>query len=458
MRAGAGRGRPTTIDHAREETAFERTVRTYPVAILFGGCALLVTAYAWALGYRTVLAAGLVALVAALLLSAMLDPVLVIWLRWRSVLGDADLVANATGIPDVHAVWPTTDGVKVRFSGLAVAPSDVFAAEEAIAAGFGYSAAVIEERRGLVRTTRRRYVMTLTRKDGLVEAFDLGDEMRNRFTINGSRIVMGRDKSMGWVEWDPLGTPGHVAVAGATRSGKSVLTYGMLAQLAPMRDVVVVGVDPTGILAKPWGADWWASGTADMTRAADLLEREVAEMDSRNGELANLGVDKIGSVSPEVPLRVIVFEEFAGIVKAAEMQDRKVRQRIELALARLVAEGAKAAIRVILLTQRASAKVVDTDARSNFAVRITLRVEDGESVRMLHPDLDQSWVDAVKKYTNGVGIVDIPGFPTRKFRAVYIGPREYEKYLVAVGVGRDLAFARGGVLDRYKSEQGGVGA
>lgn len=65
----------------------------------------------------------------------------------------------------------------------------------------------------------------------------------------------------------------------------------------------------------------------------------------------------------------------------------------------------------------ASARIVDTDTRGNFAVRISFRVEATESLNMLHDDLGPEWVTEIKGYKNGVGVCQLPGDPIRKFRA-----------------------------------------
>lgn len=444
-----------SVDQAQEETVAQRTLRTYPLAILGSALAALWCLYCWVLGDLLGMCMSLLAFAVLLVVASYLDPLLQIALRWQSVARDQGLVASFTGVPDLH--WWTlrrsTVGLRFRISGLAFESSDVIAVEDRIAKGFGYASGLVEECAGTIRKSRRGYQVSLSRFDGLLEAYALPDRQVG-YSVNDTPLVIGRGKNMQVIEWNLMETAGHLALQGETRSGKSVLTYSLLAQLAPMVDVVVRGVDPTGILAKPWKQGRWVTGTRDMTLVAEMLEEEVEEMDRRNAELAVRGWDKITQVSAVEPLRVIILEEYAAIMKTAAAEDtrearkpaEKVKPRIESAMARLVAEGAKAGIRVFLLTQRASSNVIDTDARGNFAIRITLRVGNGEAIKMLHDGLDESWVTAIRQYKNGVGIVDLPGEKIQKFRAVYIGASEYDRYLVAVGVGQDLALARGGVL------------
>lgn len=79
-------------------------------------------------------------------------------------------------------------------------------------------------------------------------------------------VVVGRAENSGTVALDPLGCL-HMAVQGATRSGKSVLCYGYLSALANRPDVLVCGIDPTGILLTPFakgrGGKWIATSAKD---------------------------------------------------------------------------------------------------------------------------------------------------------------------------------------------------
>ncbi|MGL4173814.1 MAG: hypothetical protein ACRCTR_07060 [Actinomycetota bacterium] len=68
-----------------------------------------------------------------------------------------------------------------------------------------------------------------------------------------SRVVrLGRAEDGTDVVVDPC-DPWHAAFQGATRSGKSALTYTLLAGVAHHADVLVCGVDPSGVLLAPLG-------------------------------------------------------------------------------------------------------------------------------------------------------------------------------------------------------------
>jgi DNA segregation ATPase FtsK/SpoIIIE-like protein len=232
----------------------------------------------------------------------------------------------------------------------------------------------------------------------------------------------------------------HTAIQGQTRSGKSVLTYNILSKLAAMPSVTVVGCDPTGILLHPFEEapmpHLRALGTGDMSAHKKVLAALLVEMDRRIELLRSQDLDKLEEFTPELPLLVVVLEEFPGIMGAATGDDAvtgaKAAERlapfIQVAVGRLVRESAKVGIRVILLAQRMSSQAVDTDARSQFGCRISLRLDNADAVKMLHdsvtPDLLAQW----PTFAPGVGVYELPG-QRQKFRADRI---DYPTYIKCV--------------------------
>lgn len=241
-------------------------------------------------------------------------------------------------------------------------------------------------------------------------------------------IILGCDESGSPVIYDPR-DPVHVAFQGMTRSGKSVLTYVLLAGLAMRSDVVVTGCDPSGVLLRPWkegrGGEWIALGTRDMERHALVLERLVAEMDKRIEWLAGSGVDKFETFDADLPVLVVILEEWPGLLSAAKATDSDLCKRIERAHGRLVKEGLKVGVRLVTLAQRMSARAMDTDDRSNYGLRATLRVDNGDSLRMLHDGSATPPFDEVRAWPAGVGIVEQPGRPLMRWRVFLLDYRGY---------------------------------
>lgn len=238
--------------------------------------------------------------------------------------------------------------------------------------------------------------------------------------------------------------PWHMAIQGATRSGKSALCYGLLGGLASRSDVLVCGLDPSGILLAPFapgrGREWIATGTADMSAHAHALAGVVAEMDRRIRSLASQGRDKIEDFTPGLPVLLVVLEEYPGLLSAARSDDEangrgtgeKIAPRIERSVGRLTKEGAKVGVVLLVLAQRMSAKAIDTDDRSNFGLRVTLRVDNGDAVSMLHDGVDRALIEQVRQFPPGMGLIEAPGRPLSRWRSDFT---TYEEYLSRVREG-----------------------
>lgn len=272
-------------------------------------------------------------------------------------------------------------------------------------------------------------------------------EVLRHLLVGGPPVILGRGEDGTDVLVD-VADPWHVAIQGATRSGKSALSYTLLGALAHRADVLVCGVDPSGILLGPWlhgrGAGWIATGTADMQGAVDALAGVVAEMDQRIAYLARTGLDVLSTPDATCPLLLVVLEEYPGALSAARSQDeaegrpvgQRTAPRIERAVGRLVKEGAKVGVRVVLLAQRMSARAVDTDDRSNFGVRVSLRVDNGDALAMLHDGpTAREHVEAVRRFAPGVGLVEGPDRPLMRWRADLT---EYADYRSRVAFGIDV--------------------
>lgn len=224
----------------------------------------------------------------------------------------------------------------------------------------------------------------------------------------------------------------HAIVQGVTRSGKSVWTYGLLAQLAPVEHVLVAGVDPTGLLWRPFAgsrhAKWQTSGLRDLEAHTDLLGRLVDEMDQRITDLP-AHRDTL-DVHAACPLLVVVLEEYPGLLRAVDAEDPKRGKRVRALVSRLLAEGAKVGIRLVILAQRAEAAVVGAFERAMCSLRISFRTDNRASVELLHPGALPELADAHTIAGPGIALVSAPGRPLARMRGPWLG--DYGHYAAAV--------------------------
>lgn len=251
-------------------------------------------------------------------------------------------------------------------------------------------------------------------------------------------IRIGRRKDGSGDIWVDLADAAHWLMQGITRSGKSALTYAILSQCVQMPHVKIVGVDPTAILLGPHRDQTMVhTGTGDMENAARVLDSVVGEMTRRIQMLVRHGLDKMVAFNEEWPLLLVVLEEWPGVLAAAQAEDeamgRKkaeaVAPRLQVAVRRLVQEGAKVGMRNQMMAQRADASVVGGAERSNYGYRITLRVDNGDAVRMLHPNASPEIIEQLEIASPGHGVIAIPGQPLTPFVADFC---DYETYRWAV--------------------------
>jgi S-DNA-T family DNA segregation ATPase FtsK/SpoIIIE len=238
-----------------------------------------------------------------------------------------------------------------------------------------------------------------------------------------------------------FGSPWHLAIQGQTRSGKSVLTYGLLGSLSKYPECRVIGSDKSGILLAPQfhlGKEpLVALGFENMKKHVEILEDIVKEMARRTSLLWPQRLDKLDDFTTDLPLLVVAIEEYPGLIESLDDEDskaprgqaEKLKARAKRAVAILVAEGAKVGIRVVLLAQRFEASIVGGAVRSNFGFRVTLRVDNSDSVKMLHPNAEDDEVSAVELFLPGQGIVELPAKGRQIFRAYEV---DYQKYVAHV--------------------------
>lgn len=233
-----------------------------------------------------------------------------------------------------------------------------------------------------------------------------------------------------------LGPAAHMVVQGTTGSGKSVGLYSLLGQVVRAPDVRVTGVDPTGLLLGPWAGrrvlpigniPGPVCGTADPGRYVLVLDQLVREMDRR---IANLpaGADQV-ELGPDCPVLLVVLEEHPATLRILDGHDPKLGKLYRALVGRLLAEGRKAGVRVVLVTQRADAAIVGAYERGQASHRISFRVDSLDAVRMLHPD---GTADVVAEHATapaGVALLTAPGVPLTRLRAPWV---TYAAYCAAV--------------------------
>lgn len=256
-------------------------------------------------------------------------------------------------------------------------------------------------------------------------------------------VMLGITETGAPVDIDLARDSAHIAIQGQTRSGKSVCNYHLLGTVAQLPWVRVVGFDLSGLLLAPFaerGEEQIAIGGNALPRIPEVLDWTNNLVEHRTHELRLHRIDKLVDFSEENPLIIFAADEFDATLEAAADEDAastlkaadRIEPRIRRGVRRLAALSAKAGVRLILTTQRAEANVLGGASRSNFGTRLTFRVDNPDSVRMLHPSADAALCEKIERFAPGVALLDRPGHE----RTIIRGPETtYSAYdsLVARG-------------------------
>jgi DNA segregation ATPase FtsK/SpoIIIE, S-DNA-T family len=172
---------------------------------------------------------------------------------------------------------------------------------------------------------------------------------------------------------------GHTLCVGATGSGKGSLMQGLIRQLAafvPARLVRMVGFDLKGGMELAAASPLFHQFVYDAESAADALEDLVAGMKAREDRLR--GVTRLHTPTVDDPLYVILLDELAELT--AYVTDRKLKARIDAALAMLLSQGRAVGYSVIAALQDPRKEVLPQ--RGLFPTRIALRLVEPDDIDM----------------------------------------------------------------------------
>lgn len=242
-----------------------------------------------------------------------------------------------------------------------------------------------------------------------------GPELVLGLLDNGRRMTVSLDSTA------------HMIVQGQTRSGKSRFCYGVLVQLVERPDVLVCGSDVTGLLLRPFQGtrheDLQALGSTNLQAHLEVLHRLVAIMDDRIAKIPEK--DDVFPCSTADPYLFVVLEELPGLLRLAAHVDGKkngpLHTGIRAAFGRLLAEGAKAGLRLLLISQRADADIIGGFERGQAPVRVSFSVDSKDAVRMLHPSAPDELAEAHLTALPSYALVSAPGIACARLRAPEMG-------------------------------------
>lgn len=170
-----------------------------------------------------------------------------------------------------------------------------------------------------------------------------------------------------------------------------------------------------------------STAPAEIERSLNLLRTLEAEMDSRNSRLARIGLDKVPAewLSERFPAILLVLEEYAGLLAAVDQKTQ--RPEVIRIVGRILREGAKASIHVMTILQRPEAAVLHD--RAQYSRRITHRLDNGDSVRMVLEGATPEQVQELMNVPPGHGIMHLAGDPLRRFATRFLDYGDYHAHV-----------------------------
>lgn len=236
------------------------------------------------------------------------------------------------------------------------------------------------------------------------------------------------------VSWD-FGCPPHVLLAGATRSGKTVMIENLVAQYLNLGAEIKLLDPKNGDLS-------WLVGKKLEARLgykvvynspfqiAGALREAVNEMNRRFQQMADdpdtyISKGKVLSwadVKGNYPLVVVLDEGIAFKTEAETSKEGKQAYQEAMSnLGSLLVKSRQASIEVIVGLQRASSDFIPTYMRQNFGVALLLgaTTADSDSCRMMFSsqDIDYKTCDIGTGYIQIDGVIPTPRYVETPFKS-----------------------------------------
>jgi S-DNA-T family DNA segregation ATPase FtsK/SpoIIIE len=174
------------------------------------------------------------------------------------------------------------------------------------------------------------------------------------------------------------GGAAHLFVCGISGAGKGSVIGSLLDQAQTGiedKTVRVLGVDPQASELGMW-RHLFHQLVFTQAAAADLLEAEVARMDTRTRKM--FGISRQHQPKPGDEFDLVIIDEGLDLL---DKTDRQLYRRIDRALRALLRKGRKASIMVVFLSQRAELDMVEI--RKDFPNSIALKLKQEADVDMV---------------------------------------------------------------------------
>jgi S-DNA-T family DNA segregation ATPase FtsK/SpoIIIE len=216
----------------------------------------------------------------------------------------------------------------------------------------------------------------------------------------------------------------NLLAAGEPGAGKSVGLNLIVAHAALSLDCRLILIDGKQVELGLWRSCADAFIGPSITEAIELLKRLQKVMDTRYGELLDIGHRKITPACGH-PVVLVVFDELAYF--SATVGEAKQQKEFVALVRDLVARGRAAGVIVVAATQRPSADIIPTSLRDLFGYRWAFRctTDASSDVILGHGWANQGYSAAeIDPATRGVGWLIAEGGLPRRMKAAYLSDEQ----------------------------------
>lgn len=235
-------------------------------------------------------------------------------------------------------------------------------------------------------------------------------------------VIVGKNVSGEYLFGDIQEMP-HLLIAGATGSGKSVVTNSFIMTLLMKKtpdQLRLIMVDPKKVELSDYNGipHLLTPVITDMDKVNNSLKWALAEMENRYTEFTNHSVRNIEGYNKKMgfhamPYIVIVIDEMADMMMTQHGPE------IESSIVKLAQKARATGIHLILATQRPSVNVITGLIKANIPARIGMSVTSQVDSRVI---LDQ--IGAESLLGKGDMLFKMPGVKMGRLQGPFVSQKE----------------------------------
>ncbi len=221
---------------------------------------------------------------------------------------------------------------------------------------------------------------------GMNKPLMLMDNLYRLDDSKGTLDVLAGQAPDGRYEIVDLAKAPHMLIAGTTGSGKTVFLYSVLVSLL----YKLSSSDLEFLIVDPKQTDFHFFDTLPNLRGGRVLtdaEEALAEIEKLNNEEKEIrtqmiraansrDIDSYNSKNPTNRMKrlIVVIDEYADLVQAAELQGKEVRKEFETHLCMLAQRVRNLGIHLVIATQQPRATIVTSSLKAVLPYRASFRL------------------------------------------------------------------------------------